>query len=328
MRLLTLAVAMVAGLQVGAAQADTSLRIGTVVPATSVQGQAVTRFAEIVNAGDAGIRIELFHGGQLGEGSRQAENVRMGIQDGFTDDLTFFMQFSSGLRIANIPFLFEDRAHFESWLQSRAFEEAIDEVVADGRQRLITGNELWWRGPFRVLVATKPILTLQDVSTMRLRLWNSETIMRFWGEGGLGANIANIAWSEVYLGLSQGVIDAVTSPFDLVESMKFGEVAKHIMLFDEYPQVLVLSLNEDKWSGLSDDQRTAVIDAWSEAGRFYNETVEGNVTGWRSGLESQGVTFHEFDRGPFIAKVREINAKLISEGYWSGAQKEFIKSQQ
>lgn len=321
-----LAVLASAWLSFGVAHAaDTELTIGTVVQGATVQGESIQKFAEDVNGRNLGVRISLFQGGQLGEGTQQAENVREGIQDGFIEDLTFFMQYSPRLRVANVPFLFRDQKHFALWLASPLFQEALTEVENNGGQHLIAGGEPWWRGPFRVLVSTKPVTTLGDVDAMRLRLWNSETITRFWGDKGLGATIQNVAWGEVYLALAQGVIDAVTSPFDLVTSSKFTEVAKHITMIDEFPQVIVLSINADKWNGLTEQQRTAVTEAWTTAGGQYNSKTSESTSVWRSQLEAAGVTFHDIDRPQFLARVNELNARYEKEGYWPAGMIEQIE---
>ncbi|MGI4811814.1 MAG: TRAP transporter substrate-binding protein [Janthinobacterium lividum] len=305
---------------------DIDISIGTLVPANSTQGEATVKFAKLVNAKNAGIHVQIFPGGQLGEGSQEVENVREGIQGGFIDDLTFYLPYSPGMRVANVPFLFRDRAMFASWLASPIFAAANADVEKKGNQHVIIGVQPWWRGPFRVLVSTKPITTLDDVRQMRLRLWNSETITRYWGKGGLGATITDIPWSQVYLALSQGVIDAVTSPFDLLTSSKFTEVAKNVTMIDEYPQVVTLSINEDIWKSLSPQQRAVIEDAWTEGGQIYNAEVQKNVPVWRAQMEAQGAKFLPIERAAFSKYVNDLSLKLEQQGYWPKGFVESIQS--
>ena len=296
--------------------ADVSLRVGTAVPATSVQGKAVNKFAEIVNGKNIGVDIKVFPGAQLGKAGAQVQNVKLGIQDGFFEDLGWFQSFSKDLRIQNTPFTFTGRDHLKRWLLSDAFETIQNEIVNNGGQRYLVADTIWWRGPYRVLMATKPVTNLKEMSGIKLRLPGLETMTRFWGKEGLGANTVNIPWGDVYLALRQGAADAVTSPFDLVVSMKFVEVAPHIMITDEFPQIIGLAINEKKWQSLSDPQRGAIMSALSEAGKFFNDQVAANMESWKQQLKAAGGTFHEFERGPFVEKVKGLHEKFEGEGYW------------
>ena len=295
---------------------EISLRIGTAVPATSAQGEAISKFAEIVNGKNLGLDVKIFPGGQLGKAGVQVQNVKLGLQDGFFEDLGWMQSFSDDLRIQMAPFTFTGRDHLKRWLQSEAFQKVQSEIKQNGAQRYLVSDTIWWRGPYRVMLATKPVRNLEDVSGIKLRLPGLETMTKYWGKEGLGANTVNIPWGDVYLALRQGAADAVTSPFDLVVSMKFVEVAPHIMVTDEFPQIIGLAFNDNKWNSLSDTQKDAIMQGLSEAGAFFNGQVAANMESWKSQLQNAGGTFHDFDRDPFVSSVTEMHKKLEKEGYW------------
>lgn len=311
----TVSVALVSLLS-GPALAEQVLRIGSAVPASSLQSQAWDLVAQKVAESGTGLKIELFPAGQLGTPETQVQNTALGIQDGFIESLGWWATYSADLKVESAPFLFDGREHLAKWLQSDGFEKVLGEVSAAGSQRIIIPDELWWRGPYRVLVGTKPILNFEDLAGTDLRMPAVEVMTRFWGRSGLGANIVNIAWGDTYMALLQGAADAVTSPFDLVVSMKFVEVAKHIMLFDEYQTIIVPAINENKWQQLTEEQRAAFMDALNEGGRYYNEELEKSAQGWRDEIEAAGGQFHEFDRQPFIERVSELNKTFEEQGYW------------
>lgn len=296
--------------------ADIALRIGDIVAPTSVQAQATDRFAEIVNGADAGIEVQVFHGSSLGDGAVQVENVSFGVQEMFIGGLSFLGAYSERLNIAETPFTFASREHFEGWVNSAAFDEIMDEMIASSNQRIINREVLWRRGPFRVMLANKPVLTLDDLSSTKLRLWDAEVANRFWGEKGLGAIPVNIAFGDVYVALRQGVVDAVTTPFDLVDAMKFAEVAKHLMYVDSFWQMLPMTINEDTWNALTDEQKELLTAAANEAGEYFNTQVEASVAEWTKGLEEMGVEFHQIDRGPWVERIAERNLEWAAEGYW------------
>jgi len=110
-----------------------------------------------------------------------------------------------------------------------------------------------------------------------------------------GATLFVLPLSDVYLSLRQGVVDAITMPFDLLQPMKFGEVAKEMMMLRDYPQFLPLMISEQKWQSLSDEQRKALTESADVAGNFYNEQIAGNVEKWKADLAALGVKVHLLD---------------------------------
>jgi TRAP-type transport system periplasmic protein len=300
----------------GAKAQDTILRIGDIVAPGSVQAEATEHFAEIVNNAGVGLEVRIFHGSQLGSGPVQIQNVSIGGQEMFIGGLALFANYSEDLRIAETPFTFVSREHFELWVNSEYFEPILDEVIQNGNQRIINTELLWRRGPFRVMLAKNPVLDLEDLSTTKLRVPESEVFNRFWGEKGLGAVPVTLPFGEVYLGLRQGVVDAVTTPFDLVVSMKFGEVAKHLMDLRPFWQMLPMAINEDTWQSLNEEQQATLIRAANEAGEFFNQKVDENVDAWREELTGMDVIWHEVDRTPFVERINEKNRQWTEEGYW------------
>lgn len=296
--------------------AQTTLRLGTIVAAGSVQGQALERFAADVKERNVGLDIRLFHGSQLGGGPEQVRNVQLGIQDMFMDGMTFWGDYSDDMRIAETPFSFASRAHFEAWVRSPGFQRVHQEIIQKASQRFINLGVLWRRGPFRVLIANRPITTLEEFQRMRLRSWQSESINRFYGPSGLGATTVVLPLADVYVGMRQGIVDGLTLPFDLVQPMRFHEVGKHIMLWDEFWQVLPLALNENRWQRMNEEQRRALTEAADAAGRWYNDQLAASVEKWRTEMQAAGVTFHQIERAAFVQRIAERNRQWQQEGYW------------
>jgi len=300
----------------GAANAQTILKIGDLAPAASPQGRAMDLVAEKLKASNTGVEMRMFHGSQLGTLEAQVQNVKLGLQDGVMEDVSWWQPFTRDLGVTSVPFMFKDEAHLERWLKSPTFAHIQSDVIKNGAQRLLVPDVLWWRGPYRVLLATKPIKTLDDVSRMKLRLPALAMMTRYWGTTGLGANTVNIPWGDTYLALSQGTADAITSPFDLVVSMKFVEVAPNLMITHEFPAVLVMSLSERRWQALNEKQQKAIMDALAEGGRAFNAELAKSVDQWMAEFKAAGGKVQEFDRTPFLAKVQELNKKFETEGLW------------
>jgi TRAP-type C4-dicarboxylate transport system substrate-binding protein len=310
-----LAALVFCGFAVGS-HAQQVLRLGSIVAPASVQAQAMDRFTDNVKKKNVGIEIRTFHGSQLGGGPEQVRNVQLGVQDMFMDGMVFWSDYSDDMRIAETPFSFASREHFEKWVQSASFNRIQDDIIAKGNQRLINLGVMWRRGPFRVLVAKKPVLNLDDFSNLRLRVWQSEVATRFYGKPGLGATPVVLPLGDVYVGMLQGVVEGLTLPFDLVQPMKFHEVGSHIMLWDEFWQVLPMSISEKKWQTLTDAQRRAITESVDEAGKWYNDQLAQSVVQWKADLVKAGATLHDVNRAPFVQRIAERNRQWQKENYW------------
>jgi len=301
---------------VPAAATDIVLRLGSIVAPASVQAQAMDFFAQRVAEKNVGIDVRLFHNSQLGGGPEQVRNVQLGIQEMFMDGMVFWGDFSDDMRLAETPFSFASREHFEAWVTSDTFDRIQNEIIAEGNQRLINLDVPWRRGPFRVVVSTKPLASLEDFRSLRVRTWQSEVINRFYGPEGLGATTIVLPLGDVYVGMRQGLVDAVTLPLDLVVPLKFGEVANHVVIWNEFWQVLPMSISETVWQSLSVEQRNALTEAANEAGEYYNTSVTASVDGWLSELRAAGVEVTEMDRTDFVEVIGAKNLQWQAEGYW------------
>ena len=292
------------------------LRLGNDVGPTSIQARANERFAQEVAKRNVGIEVKFFHNNQLGNGVQQIQNVKLGIQEMVNTGYELLEPFSNDLRIAGTPFAFEDRDHFERWLRSPNFEKVQQEIVKNGNQRIINLGEIWRRGPYRVMIATRPIRTLDDFGKVKYRVPESDTQKRFWGKDGLGSTPVVLPLSDVYLSLRQGVVDAISMPLDLIVPMKFAEVGKFIMNTYDYPQFVGVMINEPRWQSLSAVQRKAITDSLDEAGKFYNAEIAANVETWKKQITESGAQIMDVDRGPFINAAKQLNLKWQKEGFW------------
>src|SRR5262245_15399776 len=142
----------------GLATAQTvTIRLGNDVAANTIQAKADEKFAEEVAKRNVGIDVKVFHNNQLGTGVQQIQNVKIGVQEMVNTGYELLEPFSDDLRIAGTPFTFADREHFEAWLRSPNFEKVQQEIVKNGNQRIINLGEIWRRGPYRVMISTRPI---------------------------------------------------------------------------------------------------------------------------------------------------------------------------
>jgi len=74
----------------------------------------------------------------------------------------------------------------------------------------------------------------------------------------LGAQVTKIAFPELYLALSQGVVDGQENPIAVIHSLKLWEVQKHIALTSHSYNNAILVMNNGKFAALTADQKKIV----------------------------------------------------------------------
>ncbi len=310
----------------GMAKPEVELALGHVWQEGSGQALALDKFAEMVDKNSEGrIQVNVFHAAQLGNNRAEVEAVSMGTQDMMMESLVFFAPYSKALRITEVPFVWKSPEHIVKWVQSNSFKKAHEEVIKNGKQRFINMNVLWRRGPFRWMLSTKPIMEIKDVKGLKMRLWQEKTIHAAWR--GYGAATVGMPWGDVYLGLRQGTIDAVTGPWDLLWATKFTEVAKYVTVLKQFWQVGCLSINEKKWQSLSKEFQGILTKSADGAGIYYNKLTEDLVEPTRVNiLDKHKAVIIEISRLPFIEKMhKEILPKMEQDGLFpAGLVKEVM----
>jgi len=242
------------------------------------------------------------------------EGVKLGTQAMFLGSQTWFGAYIEQIGVATIPFVFNDRDHFQRWINEILGKKLMPELIRKANQRIINLEPPWERGPFRVICAKKPIFSPEDIKGLKLRLWPAKMIQKSWS--GLGASIHTIDFAEAYLALKQGVVEAITSPFDLVGPQKFAEVAPYITELRQYPQLELISINEKIWQGLTDKEHKALVDGAAEAGKWYNEQAKTRVAATiASLLKTNNAKYILVNRQPFVDAFRtKVIPQLIQEG--------------
>lgn len=251
------------------------LKLGTKMPGDSPEGKGFEIFADLVEEKSGGeLVIKLYPNEQLGEGTTQIDNMLSGTQDMYADGSAYFNDFDSRLSVASIPYLFRDFEHYNKFNTGELGKEINEDLISEGI-RFINTERNFVRGPYRVLLSKKPVESVEDLKGLTLRSFENEFYSSAYKS--VGANPTVIAWTETYLGLQQGTVDAVTSPIAQVWPMKFSEVAPYMTLIKEYPQDIVIAMDENKFAELSEEHQDILIEAANEAGDKASETLDETV---------------------------------------------------
>src|SRR5690606_39243615 len=124
------------------------------------------------------------------------------------------------------------------------------------------------RGP-RNLTANRAITTPAELERMRMRVPNVPLFVDVWTA--LGALPTPMAFSEVFTSLQNGTIAGQENPLALIQSASFNEVQSHVNLTEHVRSWIYLTIAEQVWSQLSEEDKGHVLEAAKRAQAYERE---------------------------------------------------------
>ncbi len=306
--------AMCLGLSVSAGSAFAATwRMAVDQSLESPEGKGIQRFADLVKKySDGDLTIQLFPFEQLGKTDAVMEQLSSNVIQIQSAGMSRLGKWNPAVEYANAPFLFQDRSHWVRFMHSDLVKGWFDGIAKNDHVAVLGDPTIFLRGPYRVMVSTKPVKTIDDLKGLRLRMHPDDLAVAAWNA--LGCDVRVMAWSEVYQGLSRSMIDAVNSPISLVESTRFQEVAKYVAEHDEYWQSVTFMMNTDAYAALSKKDQDAVQKAYVEASAYGTKLVAASVQASIDRMKKEGVTFSKMETGPLVERMKQFYADKDAKG--------------
>lgn len=301
------------------------LKLGTKMPQDTAEGKGFDIFADLVKKKSGGkLIVKVYPAEQLGKGTTQVDNMLLGTQDMYAEGATYFSDFDPRIEVSSVPFLFRDFDHYQKFNTGEIGQEINEKLISEG-VRILNTDRNFIRGPYRVLLTKEPVKTVEDLKGLKLRSFESAFYSAAYSS--VGAKPVVVAWTETYLGLKQNLVDGVTSPISLVWPMKFTEVAQNMTVIDEYPQDVVITMNEDRFSKLSEQNQKILIEAANEAGEEATKITLSEVEKHLELMkEEHGIEIFEINRADWTEAFSDYHYQLEEEGKIPEGFVERIKS--
>lgn len=289
------------------------LKLGTKMPQDTAEGKGFDIFADLVKEKSGGkLIVKVYPAEQLGKGTTQVDNMLLGTQDMYAEGATYFSDFDPRIEVSSVPFLFRDFDHYQKFNTGEIGQEINEKLISEG-VRLLNTDRNFIRGPYRVLLTKEPVKTVEDLKGLKLRSFESAFYSAAYSS--VGAKPVVVAWTETYLGLKQNLVDGVTSPISLVWPMKFTEVAQNMTVIDEYPQDVVITMNEDRFSKLSEQNQKILIEAANEAGEEATKITLSEVEKHLELMkEEHDIEVFEINRADWTEAFSDYHYQLEEEG--------------
>lgn len=285
------------------ARAEASWRLASKMPPDSPEGKVFQYFADKAKEYSNGaLQVNVFPNEQLGKEEAVLEQLKIGTVNLYAEGSVFMQKWVPAIRWNSAPFLFKDRDHWVRFINTPLVQGWYNQAREQAGIGILGDLTAILRGPYRVILTKDPLKGLPDVKGIKLRMANDKTGVEVWRY--LGAEVRVLGWTDTYELIQRGIVNAVTSPIALVESMKFYEVAPYITRTNEYWQSIAFMMNQKGFDALSPELQQALLKAHQDAAK-YSVDMMGNVAqASLKRMEGKGAHYAEIDLAPFQEKMR------------------------
>ncbi len=259
---------------------------------------AAKQFASRVEARTGGaIKINIFPNNVLGGPPEQAQQIKLGTIDMGLPTQGQLDKYEIAFAAVMLPFVFDGPAHVYRVMDGPAM--AWLAPLAEKQGFVLLRN--WDYGFRNVTNSVRPINAPDDVKGLKLRTPPELQIQA--SMEALGALVQAIAFPELYLALSQKVVDGEENPIPVIFYNKFYEVQKHLALTRHIYNNMIHAVSLATWKKLTPEQQTIFREESASAGDLMRKLMAEGEADQIKKLAASGMQVTTPDLAPFRARM-------------------------
>ncbi len=224
---------------------------------------------ELEKRSDGKVQVRIFYGGQLG---KNANDVLGGLKHGSFEMATWalgnFGEYTDAFNPLDIPYLLLNQDVVYRFVDGPVGNMMKEQLLKDTGLKLMAYTPLGFR---HITNSKRPVQTPEDLKGLKIRTMTSPLQMA--GIRQLGASPAPLAYSEVFTGLQQGVIDGQENPVLNIVEAKFYEVQKYMTLTNHNFTFTSLLINQKFFDGLDKNIQKDILDSVTAADKQARVTL-------------------------------------------------------
>ena len=276
------------------------IRLGHIGFPDSPFDHGARHFKELVEARFPGqVEIRIFGTGQLGEDKEMLEGLRLGTLEMHVPSSVLHLV-APEFGVFDLPFLVEDRDHFERIAASEIGTGLEETLRRDHGLTLLA----FWENGFRVITNNvRPVVTPADLDGIRLRTPKDPERVRLFET--LGASPTSMSFGEVFSALRQGVVDGQENPLAQLTAARLHEVQRYLSVSNHvytpaYPVMRTAWLED-----LPEELQTGLREAAIETGDWLRDFLAGEDARLLAELDGQ-LAVNEVDHPAFAAAASPV----------------------
>lgn len=265
--------------------------------------------------------VQLFPSNQLGTNVEMVDSITAGNLEMTTVGASEIAQFWPRVSVLEAPYLFEDFAHAQTVLESDEGQQLIEDLQAQTNLRTIG---MWYYGTRHFTTSDQPVRSPADLEGLQIRVPDNAVYLA--AVEAMGATPTPVAFSELYVALSSGVVDGQENPISTIASQAFNEVQGYISLTGHVVSTGLSVVNNEWYEGLTDEQRDALNRVQEESTQSVLDCITEEETSYLEEWQSTGQmqVVRDVNREAFATNVQEVlPAEFDNSSDWGGLYETF-----
>ena len=257
--------------------------LGSSSPEDTVTQIYAEKFAEEVERlSDGTMLISVYPNSVLGGDRELLESCKEG-------DIPFVVQntapqvtFMPDVAVFDMPAVFETIDEVREHVDNPDFLSMMQQVYGDAGYVLLGYAD---QG-FRVTTTNRNVQSISDFKGQKIRTMENSYHMAYWKA--LGASPTPMTFSEVYIGLQQGTIDAQENPYEVIVSNKLYEQQDYVVETNHLPHLISLIVSDEFFEGLTGEQQEIIREAAETAKEYAREQSDERIASRIQTIEESG----------------------------------------
>ncbi|MGD9972042.1 MAG: TRAP transporter substrate-binding protein DctP [Desulfatirhabdiaceae bacterium] len=287
--------------------------LGTMTTVAGPESQGLAWFSnEVKRCTNGRLSLVPLQATLLGPQTRQSAMLKEGMLDLFIEDLPAFRDLVPALDLLSLPYLFNSTDHQTAFLKSAGFNQHVRLELMRQGIRPINSRWNWRRGLEWVILATRPITHPDQVKGLKVRIFESPLLARFWEA--MGAKPVVIPWPVVRRAWLRGDVDLLPTHKAHLYPLGFCKRGRFVTLLGDVSPVLMVAINDARYNCLPPGIQTELIAACDAAGDFFSaEVARAEPENESANMRRYGATYLKVDIGPWQTAARRITRDLVLE---------------
>lgn len=240
--------------------ADYNFTFAHVLIDETPNGQAALAFEkEVEEKSDGRININVLPAAQLGGDVEIIEQLQMNLVQIAIPPTATLGNFEPRVQILDLPFLLPSQELMMKVLDGPAGRKILDTLEGHDMHAV----NFWGAGFRHMTNNVRPIEKPEDLKGIKMRTMQSPILLSTYRN--FDANPTAMAYTEVYNGLQQSVIEGQENPIANITSKKFYEVQKYMTLTSNAYHGYAAIVNKQAWDSLPEDLQAVMTTAFNNA---------------------------------------------------------------
>lgn len=291
------------------AHASISLKFGSVEPQNdNAPFNADDWFCkEVTSRSNGALTITYFPAGQIGAQRDLVEGLALGTVDIAGSSTALISSYVPEMGIFDLPYLFVDKTKLYALLDGPEGKLLATERMGSKGLRGLGFYDVGVRDVFN---NSRRVQTIDDLKGLKIRV--EENPIRVGTFQALGTQATPMAFTEVYNGIQQGVIDGFeNSPLTYLAN-KFNEICKFVSRTGHFVTPAIRTMSSAGWDKLPQDMQALIETVMAEAVQMERQQWEKSETEIWGQIKGLNVTVDDVEKEGFRKAVEPfVQASLV-----------------